>query len=179
MLRVSIIPRGIGALGFTQQLPTEDRYLMKRGELLDRLDVFLGGRVAKRLVFGEVSTGAQNDLQRASDLVRHMVTQYGMTDSLGPEVLEETQVGFLGEKRAPIQREFSEQTARQIDAEIQTLLRRAEARVLDRLTVHRRELERLATLLLKYETIDRETLLEVLTDGAQDEAHPRSEPAAA
>jgi cell division protease FtsH len=73
--RVSIIPRGIGALGFTQQLPTEDRYLMKRSELLDRLDVLLGGRVAEKVVYGEASTGAQDDLQRATDLVRHMITR--------------------------------------------------------------------------------------------------------
>jgi cell division protease FtsH len=86
--RVSIIPRGIGALGFTQQLPTEDRYVMKRSELLDRFDVLLGGRIAEKLVYGEASTGAQDDLQRATDLVRHMITQYGMSDVLGAAVLE-------------------------------------------------------------------------------------------
>ena len=81
--KVSIIPRGVAALGYTQQLPTEDRYLMTRAELLDRLDVLLGGRVAEEIVFGDVSTGAQNDLQRATDLARHMVTQYGMSETLG------------------------------------------------------------------------------------------------
>ena len=81
--KISIIPRGIAALGYTQQQPTEDRYLMTRSELLDRLAVLLGGRVAEELVFGEISTGAQNDLQRATDIARSMVTEYGMSDRLG------------------------------------------------------------------------------------------------
>jgi cell division protease FtsH len=87
--KVSIIPRGIAALGYTQQLPTEDRYLLKKAELLDRLDVLLGGRVAEELVFGDVSTGAQDDLQRATDLVRHMITRYGMSERLGLATFEE------------------------------------------------------------------------------------------
>jgi cell division protease FtsH len=81
--KISIIPRGIAALGYTQQLPTEDRYLLTRSELIDRLAVLLGGRVAEELVFDEISTGAQNDLQRASDIARAMVTEYGMSDRLG------------------------------------------------------------------------------------------------
>jgi cell division protease FtsH len=87
--KVSIIPRGIAALGYTQQLPTEDRYLLKKAELLDRLDVLLGGRVAEELVFGDVSTGAQDDLQRATDLVRHMIIRYGMSERLGLATFEE------------------------------------------------------------------------------------------
>ena len=117
--RVSIIPRGIGALGFTQQLPTEDRYLMKRGELLDRLDVLLGGRIAERLVYGEPSTGAQDDLQRATDLVRHMVTQYGMSDVLGPAVMDvRTGPAYLGELASPSWREVSEETSRKIELQV-------------------------------------------------------------
>ena len=81
--KISIIPRGIAALGYTQQQPTEDRYLMTRAELLDRLAVFLGGRVAEELVLNEISTGAQNDLQRATDIARSMVTEYGMSEKLG------------------------------------------------------------------------------------------------
>ena len=81
--KISIIPRGIAALGYTQQQPIEDRYLMTRSELLDRLAVFLGGRAAEELVFGEISTGAQNDLQRATDIARSMVTEYGMSDRSG------------------------------------------------------------------------------------------------
>lgn len=161
--RVSIIPRGIGALGFTQQLPTEDRYLMKRGELLDRLDVLLGGRVAEQLVFGEVSTGAGDDLQRATDLVRHMVTQYGMTEALGPAVFEtRTRSTYLNDSGMPLAREFSEETARQIDAEIQQLLNQAEARVRDTLSVHRLALNELAQLLLNQETVERTALVKIL-----------------
>jgi cell division protease FtsH len=82
--KISIIPRGIAALGYTQQQPPpEDRYLMTRSELLDRLAVLLGGRVAEELIFEEISTGAQNDLQRATDIARSMVTEYGMSDRLG------------------------------------------------------------------------------------------------
>src|SRR5574341_394925 len=81
--KVSIIPRGVAALGYTQQLPTEDRYLMTRSELEDRLCVLLGGRVAEEIIFGDVSTGAQDDLQKATDIVRHMITRYGMSAALG------------------------------------------------------------------------------------------------
>jgi cell division protease FtsH len=161
--RVSIIPRGIGALGYTQQLPTEDRYLMKQSELLDRLDVLLGGRVAERLVYGEVSTGAQDDLQRATDLVRHMITQYGMSDVLGPAVLE-TRSGpaYLGELAAPARREFSEETGRRIDAEIQRLLSSAEKRVEATLGERRTQLDALAAELLRRETVERELLMSLL-----------------
>src|SRR6185312_12888759 len=86
--KISIIPRRIGALGYTQQQPAEDRYLFKYGELLDRLDVLLGGRGSEQLIFQEVSTGAQHDLQRATDLARQMITLYGMSDALGPAAFE-------------------------------------------------------------------------------------------
>ncbi|WP_157381439.1 ATP-dependent zinc metalloprotease FtsH, partial [Burkholderia ubonensis] len=81
--KVSIIPRGVAALGYTQQVPTEDRYVLRKSELLDRLDALLGGRVAEELVFGDVSTGAQNDLERATAMVRHMIMQYGMSERIG------------------------------------------------------------------------------------------------
>src|SRR5919201_2813474 len=80
--KISIIPRGVAALGYTEQQPTEDRYLMTRAELLDRLDVLLGGRVAEEIIFGEISTGAGDDLRRATDMARRMVTQYSMSDKL-------------------------------------------------------------------------------------------------
>jgi cell division protease FtsH len=161
--KVTIIPRGIGALGYTQQLPTEDRYLLKRSELFDRLDVLLGGRMAELLIFNEPSTGAQNDLQRATDLVRHMVTQYGMSDSLGPASLE-TRSGsaYLNDSFLPARREYSEQTAQRIDAEIQQLLHAAEERVRVTLTERRAQLEALAQRLLQQETVDRDALDELL-----------------
>ena len=176
--RVSIIPRGIGALGFTQQLPTEDRYLMKRGELLDRLDVLLGGRIAERLVYGEPSTGAQDDLQRATDLVRHMVTQYGMSDVLGPAVMDvRTGPAYLGELASPSWREVSEETSRKIDAEIRRLLTDAEARVQATLAERRKELDALASMLLRRETVEREVLVRLLA--ARTDAREASPPAVA
>src|SRR5207253_845968 len=81
--KISIIPRGVAALGYTEQAPTEDRYLMTRAELLDRLDVLLGGRVAEEIIFGDVSTGAADDLRRATDMARHMLAQYSMSQKLG------------------------------------------------------------------------------------------------
>src|SRR5262245_1307094 len=86
--KISIIPRGVAALGYTQQLPTEDRYLMTRSELLARIYVLLGGRVAEEMIFGDVSTGAQNDLQKATEIARTMVTQFGMSDRFGFGPLE-------------------------------------------------------------------------------------------
>lgn len=169
--KITIIPRGIGSLGFTQQLPTEDRYLLKRSELFDRLDVLLGGRVSELLVFGEPSTGAQNDLQRATDLVRHMVTQYGMSEKLGPVALE-TRSGpaYLSDALAPMRHEYSEHTARLVDVEIQHLLQAAEERVRTTLTERRQNLEALAQLLLKQETVDRETLTQLLKPQSQPTA---------
>src|SRR5260370_16553086 len=93
--KISIIPRGIAALGYTEQEPTEDRYLMTRAELLDRLDVLLGGRVAEEIIFGDVSTGAADDLRRATDMARHMVAQYSMSEKLGLAPFEEPRATFL------------------------------------------------------------------------------------
>ncbi len=160
--RVSIIPRGIGALGFTQQLPTEDRYLLKQSELLDRLDVLLAGRVAESLAFGEVSTGAQNDLQRATDLARHMVTEYGMSRTLGPATLQNVRSPLVTPDAVnSLRSEYSEHTAQIIDEEVRRLLTDAEQRVRVTLTAQRTTLDRLAQLLLQKETLDRTELLAV------------------
>ncbi len=156
--KISIIPRGIAALGYTQQLPTEDRYLLKRSELLDRLDVLLGGRTAEELVFGDVSTGAQNDLQTATDLARHMVTQYGMSERLGLATFEEVRAPYLNVNGAADQKHYSERTADAIDVEVRTLLADSHARVQATLQQQRAVLERLARLLLDKETIDRSVL---------------------
>ena len=121
--KISMIPRGVAALGYTQQQPTEDRYLMTRAELLDRLDVLLGGRVAEEIVFGDVSTGAQDDLQRATDMARHMVTRYGMSEALGLATFEPPRQALFLNVPSMAQREYSEETARRIDAEIRTALR--------------------------------------------------------
>ncbi len=161
--KISIIPRGIGALGYTQQQPTEDRYLLKRGELLDRLDVLLGGRGAEQLVFQEVSTGAQDDLQRATDLARQMIMRYGMSDALGPATFEAARPAlYLPEAARPPRAEYSERTAETIDQEVQKLLCAAGERVRDTLAARRRELEALAQELLRHEVVDRAALNTIL-----------------
>jgi cell division protease FtsH len=154
--KVSIIPRGVAALGYTLQTPTEDRYLMRRAELLDRIDVLLGGRVAEEIVFGDISTGAQNDLQRVTDLARHMVTQYGMSETLGLVTFEEPRSNpFLNVAGAGRAREYSEKTAQAIDDEIRGIVAQARERVRDTLTKRRSALDALSKLLLEKEVVDR------------------------
>ena len=157
--KVSIIPRGIAALGYTQQSPTEDRYLMRRSELLDRLDVLLAGRVAEQLVFEDVSTGAENDLQRATDLARHMVTHYGMSEALGLATYDARPAPlYLNGPTLPEPRTFSERTAEAIDGEVRRLLDEARDRVTQTLRTNRETLEALAALLLEKEVVDRAML---------------------
>lgn len=157
--KVSIIPRGIAALGYTQQSPTEDRYLMRRSELLDRLDVLLAGRVAEQLVFEDVSTGAENDLQRATDMARHMVTHYGMSEALGLATYDARPAPlYLSGPTMPEPRTFSERTAEAIDGEVRRLLDEARDRVTQTLRTNRETLEALAALLLEKEVVDRTML---------------------
>lgn len=153
--KISIIPRGIAALGYTRQLPTEDRYLLKKAELLDRLDVFLGGRVAEELVFGDASTGAQNDLQLATDMARHMVTQYGMSDKLGLITFDEASSPLLYPLAVPQKKAYSENTAQAIDSEIGKLIEQARQRARETLSAQRILLDALAKALLEKESIDR------------------------
>ena len=149
----------MAALGYTQQLPTEDRYLLRRTELLDRLDVLLGGRVAEELVFGDISTGARDDLQRATDLARHMITQYGMSEHLGLATFEEPRTStFLNVPTPQGAREYSERTAEAIDDELSKLLADAHVRVTETLASERAALDALAKLLLETEVVDRATL---------------------
>jgi cell division protease FtsH len=157
--KISIIPRGIAALGYTQQMPTEDRYLMTREELLSRLCVLLGGRVAEEIIFGDVSTGAQNDLQRATDIARSMVMEYGMSEKLGPVTFaREPRSPFLDSGLAPRAREFSEKTAQEIDEEISRLLDEAHDKVRRILDEKRPYLEKLAGQLLEKEVVEGEAL---------------------
>lgn len=156
--KVSIIPRGIAALGYTQQLPTEDRYLMTRDELLDRLQVLLGGRVAEEVIFGDISTGAQNDLQRASDIARSMVMDYGMSERLGLLTYTRQQLSHLDMGLGPREREYSEQTAQEIDQEKSRIIDEAHQKVLLKLKNYRDSLTKLAGILLEKETIEGEEL---------------------
>ena len=162
MAKISVIPRGVAALGYTQQQPTEDRYLMMRAELLDRLDVLLGGRVAEELIFGDVSTGAQDDLQRATDLARHMVARYGMTEALGLATFEPPRQALFLNVPSTAQREYSEETARRIDDEIRRLFEAAHERVLRTLTAKREVLTSLAKRLIEKEVVSRDDLVALL-----------------
>lgn len=161
--KISIIPRGIGTLGFTQQRPTEDRYLLRRSELLDRLDVLLGGRVAEHLIYGDVSTGAQDDLRKASDMATLMVTEYGMSERLGEVTFSSERSPFLEGPMTSLRRSAcSENTALVIDQEVALLLTEAHRRDLQTLREHRATLENLARYLLAHEVIERAKLDELL-----------------
>ena len=160
--KISIIPRGVAALGYTQQLPTEDRYLMTCSELLARIYVLLGGRVAEEMIFNDVSTGAQNDLQKATDIARTMVTQFGMSERLGLVALEgKRQPLFLPVGRQP-SKEYSEETARIVDEEIKRLLTDAHQKVRSCLSSCKDALEELAQLLLEKEVVERPALQSIL-----------------
>jgi cell division protease FtsH len=168
--KISVIPRGIAALGYTQQQPAEDRYLMTRSQLQDQLAVLLGGRVAEELVFGEVSTGAQNDLQRATDIARSMVTEFGMSDLLGLVSYERArQPMFHPEGLAP-GRTYSEEKAVQIDDEITRFVGEAHQRVREILSERRNVLDDLAHLLSQKESVDGEEVRRLLSESGPDPA---------
>jgi cell division protease FtsH len=158
--KVSIIPRGLGALGYTMQVPLEDRYLVQRGELLDRITVLMGGRCAEETMFGEISTGAQDDLQRATDMARRMVTQFGMSEAIGPQSFgqAERESRYLPGVVMPSERVFSEKTAELIDRQIQELLEHCHERALTVIGANRPQLEALAEILLQEEVVEGERL---------------------
>jgi cell division protease FtsH len=164
--KISIIPRGIAALGYTQQLPTEDRYLLTRSELIDRLAVLLGGRVAEELVFNEISTGAQNDLQRASDIARAMVTEYGMSDRLGLVSYERPRQAMFLPESFSSGKNYSEAKAGQIDEEVARFIEEAHQRVRKILSERRTVLDDLAHLLSRQESVQGEELRTMLSAAA-------------
>jgi cell division protease FtsH len=161
--KISIIPRGIAALGYTQQLPTEDRYLLTRSELTDRLAVLLGGRVAEELVFNEISTGAQNDLQRASDIARAMVAEYGMSDRLGLVSYERPRQAMFLPESFSSGKNYSEAKAGQIDEEVARFIEEAHQRVRKILSERRTVLDDLARLLSRQESVQGEELRTMLS----------------
>ena len=160
--KVTIIPRGVAALGMTYQLPTEDRFLLTRAELDDRLAVLLGGRVAEELVYGEVSTGAHNDLERATELARLMVTKYGMSERVGLATYGERVPLFLKGTGVGGERDFSEATARAIDEEVRAMLDRTHDRVRGILTTKKSVLVAAAQELKRTETLEGERLRSAL-----------------
>ena len=159
--KVTIVPRG-RALGVTQSLPTDDRHIYPREYLENQLAILMGGRIAEKLVFGDYSTGAANDLEHATELARKMVTEWGMSEKLGPvtfgKVEEEV---FLG-RELGVKRSYSEEIARLIDQEIRNFVLRAEARAEELLRQYEDKLHALAQALLERETLSGDEVDEIL-----------------
>jgi cell division protease FtsH len=175
--KISIIPRGVGALGYTIQRPSEDRYLITREELLDKMAVLLGGRAAEWVVFHQLSTGAADDLAKVTDIARDMVTRFGMEPALGPVSYESAPSPFLGGLPRPDdfhQRRYSDETALAIDSAVQEIVNGAFDRTVGILEAHEAALERGAKLLLDRETLDETALKQI-----RDELRPAPSPAGA
>ena len=162
--KISIVPRGMAALGYTLQLPTEDRFLMEEAELRGQIATLLGGRSAEEIVFGSITTGASNDLQRATDLAERMVTTYGMSKILGPLAYQQGQPAmFLGDGAPNPRRMVSEETSRSIDREVKEIVETAHQQALDILERNRDLLETISTKLLETEVIEGEQLHSLLS----------------
>src|SRR6185437_4430820 len=170
--KISIVPHGIGALGYTLQRPTDDRFLMSRAELKGKMAVLLGGRSAEALVFGEISSGAADDLEKATHIARTMVTRFGMSDSLGQMAYESQRDTFLGNPASVIH-EYSEETAREIDCAVRALIDDAGNTATQVLKTHRKQLDEGAKLLLEKETL----LLEELPQIESHDRDPRHQSA--
>ena len=172
--RVSIIPRGIGALGYTQQLPEEERYLMSEPELRDRIAILLGGRSAEQIVFGFATTGAHDDLKKATEIARRMVMEFGMSEKVGPINIAEYGPRFLapGFRRGE---EVSDETEVAIDREVKAILTEAHARAKEIIAEHRTEMDELSVVLLEKEVLDREDLDGYFGTGKLPDDSPRQE----
>jgi cell division protease FtsH len=169
--KISIIPRGIAALGYTLQVPIEDRFLMKKSELLNRIATMMGGRAAEELVFGDISTGAQNDILRATDTAMSMVREYGMSEKLGQvNLVNRSPNPFLG-KLPESRGEYSETTARLVDDEVRNLIAQQYAVALDILRQRRHVLDQGAAMLLEKEKIEGKEI-RALMDDAPAAAQP-------
>jgi len=165
--KVSIIPRGIAALGYTLQLPVEEKFLSTRLELEDQIAILLGGRVAEEIIFGDISSGAQNDLERATEIAHNMVCRLGMSEALGPLTWgHQQQLAFLG-VQGQEERNFSEATARLIDREIRDLVEAGHRRAREILTDHRQALDALAARLQECEVLDGARVKEILAENGQ------------
>jgi cell division protease FtsH len=163
--KISIIPRGIGALGYTIQRPTEDRFLMTQNEMENKMAVLLGGRAAEMIVFGRPSTGAADDLAKATDIARAVMMRYGMSEKLGLVAYEEERRNLLaGTPPLPTERRYSESTAREIDCAVREALDRAFVVATNALTRGRAVLERGAKQLLEKETLTEPELQSLRSD---------------
>jgi cell division protease FtsH len=160
--KVSIVPHGRGALGFTMQMPTEDRYLLSRQELEDRIAVMLGGRAAEQVVFNVISTGASDDIKRASEMARRMVTEFGMSEKLGVVRYATQQYQFL--ESSDTSASASQETLKLIDEEVQRITSEQYERAQQMLKEHRIALEILSQQLLTTETVDGEAVKQSLVN---------------
>ena len=168
---MSIISRGM-ALGYTMGLPTEDRYLQSKTEFEDKIAGMLGGNVAERLIFGDTTTGSSNDIEKATNLARRMVTEFGMSEKLGPLAFgKREEMIFLGREIGE-QRNYSDDVARKIDEEVRAIIDRAYLRATEVLTTHKDRLTQLAEALVAKETIEPEEFEAMFADLPD----PRSEP---
>jgi cell division protease FtsH len=166
--KISIIPRGVAALGYTLQLPTEDRFLMTVSELENRIAVLLGGRVAEQLIYGEVSTGARDDLMKATDIAKSMVKAYGMSAKFGPVSFDaENQSRFLQAGQLSASSDYSAYTAQEIDQEVREILEAQQARVTTLLTARLDVLKQAAALLIEREVLDGEQLREMVVEASR------------
>jgi cell division protease FtsH len=164
--KISIIPRGIAALGYTLQLPTEDRFLMTKSELENKVAVLLGGRIAEEIIFGESSTGAQNDLVKATDIAKSMVKAYGMSEKLGTLTLERERQSQFMQIQVPSEKgDYSEETAREIDCEIRRIIDEQYGRVTRLLGEKKAALQEGAKMLLEREVISGVELKAILDKG--------------
>ena len=169
--KISIIPRGIAALGYTLQVPTEDRFLMTKSELLNKIAVFLGGRAAETAVFGDVSTGAHNDLSKATDIARSMMKQYGMSRQLGQVYYDKERQGqFLDAGFYSAPKEYSEGTARMIDDEVREVIEEQFKKALDIVEKQRESLDKAAIVLLEKEVITGDQLKEIVMEFGHEPA---------
>jgi cell division protease FtsH len=174
--KISIIPRGIAALGYTMQRPTEDRYLMTKKELTDRLAVLLGGRVAEEVIFGEVSTGAHDDLAKATDIAKSMVKEFGMSERVGHIAYEkERKSMFLDIAADGHSKDYSEETAREIDNEIRRIVEDAYTAVKQTLSDKKPLLEEIARILLEKEVIEGEELRRMVKEYSEREQTERND----
>ncbi len=166
--KISIVSRG-QALGYTISLPTEDKFLTTKQELMDTLAMTLGGRAAEEVVFGEITTGAANDLEKATATAKQMIMRYGMSEELGPRTLGHDQsMPFLG-REFQQQTDYSEEVARQIDDEIRRIIESAHQRACDLLTEKREQLDRIAKILMERETIEADEFQALLNDVPEEE----------
>jgi cell division protease FtsH len=160
--KITIIPHGHAALGYTMQVPTEDQFLLSQAELLTRLRGMLGGRASEELEYGDLTTGAQNDLEHATALARQMVCLYGMSEKVGMATCVQQGPAYLPGQPLQLQRDCSEQTAREIDEEVNKLLDDCYGEAKEILAAHRADLQRVVTELIKRETLDGETLYKLI-----------------